>query len=71
MFVYRDFQLRHHILVVVLQADDPRSGCADLRDVDVCSGEAVEGGEAGVHVDAMLEGTWLACATIRSYCALL
>ena len=51
----RDFQLRHHILVVILQAYDPRSCCADLRDVDVCSWEAVECGEAGVHVDAMLE----------------
>ena len=51
----RDFQLRHHALVVVLQAYDPRSCGADLRDVDVCSREAVEGGEAGVHVDAMLE----------------
>ena len=55
MLMHRNFQLRHHSLVVVLQAHDPRSCCADLRDVDVCSGEAVEGGEAGVHVDAMLE----------------
>ena len=51
----RDFQLRHHVLVVIFQTHDPRSCCTDLRDVNVCSGEAVEGGEAGVHVDAMLK----------------
>ena len=49
----------HDTLVVVAKPDDAGSRGSYLGDVDVGSGEAVECGEAGVHVDAMLQhGTY-------------
>ena len=56
MVVYGALDLRHHTLVVVPQADDAGARGADLRDIEVGAGIAVEGCEGGLHCDAML---WL------------